>query len=1308
MELFNKKTDSNGHGSLKTRSSKLNQVLARIRQTRAGGTRSDLAPSKVKEYLSRRTPLGTSAPLGTTASLHGFQNRLKSFIKHDPKGKVADVQNRIRAYVSKVSKIEQVKDKIAKALVSDTVLKMDDADMSTFILSNQEITDEQKVDRLKMAYARKYNLPRGTKKTEMSLKKKVLTGLLSNSKKIALGLGVCVAGSAFGAALLSGVLTTSFAGGVATAASIGSNLFGFTMEDVLPCMIQSASIDWGMNFVSKALRKNKGLSKIADYKILRNLKKYGGKYVPEWLTEATIEQITRNFITEGIKLGKGGLLSYAIGHGVSYSIKGSGALASAIWKKKGVLDKKLLSTVKSLSSVPKKMEKELQDMKDTPIEDSKKYERFNKILHKVVEEDLQEELKKEDTETEAEDTETEDEELKDIQRAMHPPRAFVTDTFDDDLKEEIEDKERKLGRKLTPDEIHDIREELESQQVRSSTPVRNDPIYEEQPKVRKPTFIAPIKVPPRQIQNRQTTATFLKSNAQVSSACAFATAAATLYFSGVTAPGLLSTLKPIMDISIVRRVLFSSVISSGLSKLLKYIPLEKIKEIELLQKQIPGLSGTQKDNAIMKFLSQVYGDLYTDDRINTMNEYDLVKALKEKGIKATKMDGLFTLRNRLRLVQMEMQSLTYGMILQDLTTKVITTGITLKASSELEQLYGDLSKSPVREEPTVTAGTPKRKGADQPLTMDDSELKERGVRDDDELEDDLEDDLDDEPQPEFDPYAPKVRDNSKFEVMSEEELADRGATDYTENEEPEHEFKVEPAVERAPRKVANLEQSVEGVARYDQMIGDIINSDTFEDITDVERDAYNLLIQDPSFQLNTMTPQLNGGNLSPKTPLELNTLVNAAQNAIQKANMHLAGVSSFSFNPTITNNIINTKEGMLAAGIDIDKGMEAALKIAAQQEELKREMERQEARQQKVSARLEARAQKSNVPSEEMFVDEQGNLVKQSDTVGMAKPVGGVSTVDKDQERASRMKELKDERERKQYERKQEKLKEILQRRMQKSQIVTDNVINLPEFTNEAKVTGSITPLSREEAKAQALKMLGVDDLSKVKEQNRQNEHKMREEAIKRAQEAVERAKVRLERRRANEIKSQPLVTMTENGQTMVFNEESLLKKQGINKEELKNLDYEMRPMLDTLAEVLIDRGASWIPGAGVYQSVRETIETARATANIYNILLTVTKMTSQDENVQWAAGFFGTVDTGLIPKLPALGSVIRETLGVQQSVINLKDEFVMSLARGVSQGLSKNEILMDFAKSVASREKIDATSDTSKQVYEAIQKFFG
>jgi hypothetical protein len=270
-----------------------------------------------------------------------------------------------------------------------------------------------------------------------------------------------------------------------------------------------------------------------------------------------------------------------------------------------------------------------------------------------------------------------------------------------------------------------------------------------------------------------------------------------------------------------------------------------------------------------------------------------------------------------------------------------------------------------------------------------------------------------------------------------------------------------------------------------------------------------------------------------------------------------------------------------------------------------------------------------------------------------------------------------------------------IQQKISKRHVDTNapDVIQLQQYTTEAKIN-NVEMKTREELKQETLKMMGIDSLEKHKDEYMRVQEKLENEQIQKSKDAMERAYQRLETRNAKKtITPQKLMTMTEDGQTLVYDPEKLAEKRNIKLDELKNLDYEMEPLLDTLSKIALEKSTSWLPGVGIYNDIRSTLETTRASVSLYNILLTVTKMTSaEDSTAGWLSSYLGTIDPSYIPSLTSVTELVKDI--IPTSTINIKEEYLKSLARGIQHNWDLTDIHLDFAKSIAGRDKTDSISN--------------
>ena len=192
-------------------------------------------------------------------------------------------------------------------------------------------------------------------------------------------------------------------------------------------------------------------------------------------------------------------------------------------------------------------------------------------------------------------------------------------------------------------------------------------------------------------ESQKRTKQSINTNRKVAVAAGLGAALTTLLLTG-QAPSITGVIVPLLENSIARKVSFTLLTEGiGLNNMIKKLGLkltvEQLRKIKSLNKKIKGLSGSERDTYLKEFYDAIYGKLYSEKEIRTMNKEDLIIILKSKQVQHKRDVSVDILKQLLRKKQSEVHNVTYNMLMESLTDKVLKAGVMAATTSALEKGY---------------------------------------------------------------------------------------------------------------------------------------------------------------------------------------------------------------------------------------------------------------------------------------------------------------------------------------------------------------------------------------------------------------------------------------------------------------------------------------------------------------------------------------------------------------------------------------------------------------------------------------------
>jgi hypothetical protein len=167
------------------------------------------------------------------------------------------------------------------------------------------------------------------------------------------------------------------------------------------------------------------------------------------------------------------------------------------------------------------------------------------------------------------------------------------------------------------------------------------------------------------------------------------------------------------------------------------------------------------------------------------------------------------------------------------------------------------------------------------------------------------------------------------------------------------------------------------------------------------------------------------------------------------------------------------------------------------------------------------------------------------------------------------------------------------------------------------------------------------------------------------------------------------------------------------NPEVLEAWKYEFTPLLRKGLKVGADAGLSYIPGVGMINGVASQInaglDMAETTKDVANILLQVNAALPAEQATtagSWFDSLRGALPTQLPNtfnqvlswRLPTLGDALGKIVDVPK--VNLKDILYESTIKGITRGWSKMELATEVATRIAGEKDIETINQIAQQVY--------
>jgi len=148
------------------------------------------------------------------------------------------------------------------------------------------------------------------------------------------------------------------------------------------------------------------------------------------------------------------------------------------------------------------------------------------------------------------------------------------------------------------------------------------------------------------------------------------------------------------DSPLVRKLVFSTILSKiGLPRLLvrfgKFLTIDQIAKLKLLDGQIMTSSDREKNGLIKSFFDILIGRFYTSTEINALGKDELITILQKNNVQIKQGVRLDSLRRTLRQIQRDKQSISYQMTVDAMIDQVGSVATTLYLEKHVETMWSN-------------------------------------------------------------------------------------------------------------------------------------------------------------------------------------------------------------------------------------------------------------------------------------------------------------------------------------------------------------------------------------------------------------------------------------------------------------------------------------------------------------------------------------------------------------------------------------------------------------------------------------------
>ena len=142
----------------------------------------------------------------------------------------------------------------------------------------------------------------------------------------------------------------------------------------------------------------------------------------------------------------------------------------------------------------------------------------------------------------------------------------------------------------------------------------------------------------------------------------------------------------------VRKIIFTGIISStGFPQVLvkygKYLTVDQINKLKILNAKILSADSREKDGFIKSFFDVLIGRYYTLEELNQLSREELAAILNKNNIKFNRNANRATLRKLIREMQKDKQDITYKLALDTIATQTGTLAASMLLQSQSDKLW---------------------------------------------------------------------------------------------------------------------------------------------------------------------------------------------------------------------------------------------------------------------------------------------------------------------------------------------------------------------------------------------------------------------------------------------------------------------------------------------------------------------------------------------------------------------------------------------------------------------------------------------
>ena len=142
----------------------------------------------------------------------------------------------------------------------------------------------------------------------------------------------------------------------------------------------------------------------------------------------------------------------------------------------------------------------------------------------------------------------------------------------------------------------------------------------------------------------------------------------------------------------VRKIIFTGIISStGFPQVLvkygKYLTVDQINKLKILNAKILSAYSREKDGFIKSFFDVLIGRYYTLEELNQLSKEELAAILNKNNIKFNRNANRATLRKLIREMQKDKQDITYKLALDTIATQTGILAASMLIQSQSDKLW---------------------------------------------------------------------------------------------------------------------------------------------------------------------------------------------------------------------------------------------------------------------------------------------------------------------------------------------------------------------------------------------------------------------------------------------------------------------------------------------------------------------------------------------------------------------------------------------------------------------------------------------